>query len=93
MDGIIQNWTLDQFHILVPLLHPMECIYVILNTLSVSKKEELTFAWFDDDFEKAYSIFEYILRWINWKVISDGDESYYETYFSDYERHERYLFT
>jgi hypothetical protein len=71
----------------------MECIYVILNTLSVSKKEELTFAWFDDDFEKAYSIFEYILRWINWKVISDGDESYYETYFSDYERHERYLFT
>jgi hypothetical protein len=73
----------------VPDLHPMECVYVILNSLSIVSNEELTFAWFDDDLEKAYSIFEYIVRWINWKVVSNGDEAYYETYFSNYGRQER----
>jgi hypothetical protein len=89
LDCIIQHWSLDQFQLLVPDLHPMECVYVILNSISISSNEELTFQWFDDDFVKAFSIFEYIVRWINWKVASNGDEAYYETYFATYGRQER----
>lgn len=72
---------------LVQTLHPMECIYVILNSTSTDLQPH---AWFDDDLGKAYSIYEYIVRWINWKVTGDsGDELYYETYFIDYDRQER----
>lgn len=60
---------------------------MILNTLPTDDDEE---NWLADDLEKAYSIFEYLVKWINWKIVENGDLEYYETYFQDYNSIERY---
>ena len=67
---------------------------MIINSISLHHDgnggADGTKGWFTDDFGKVYSIFEYIVRWINWKIDeSSGDEYYYETYFHDYGRLER----
>ncbi|KAJ3305040.1 hypothetical protein HDV03_002122 [Kappamyces sp. JEL0829] len=86
IDAILQIYPLASLQSLVPSLHPMECVYMILNSLPADETPQ---AWLGN-LGKAYSIFEYIVRWINWKVDGEqGDECYYLTYFHDYSRDER----
>jgi hypothetical protein len=94
IDFIIQSWTLEELKITLPFLHPMECVYMLIYSLSLSEEEKQLRCWFDkEQIAKAYEIFEYIVRWINWKVSDNGDAFYYETYFHDYDRNERYFDT
>ncbi|KAJ1341889.1 hypothetical protein BSLG_003542 [Batrachochytrium salamandrivorans] len=46
---------------------------------------------FGDNFTKAYTVFRYILLWMNWKIYdpSHYDERYYEAYFNDFSKEER----
>jgi hypothetical protein len=91
IDCLLKEWSQQDLALLVPKLHPMECVYVLVNSISTSSSEDIQHShWFNDDSGKAYLVFEYIVRWINWKIEDGGaDECYYETYFKDYGRQER----
>lgn len=93
LDCLLKTLTTDKFKDIVPYLHPMECVYLIISSLSLQTHDDMeTSEWFTNDFGQAYNIFVYIVRWMNWKVDeSVGDEFYYETYFHDYGKMERYL--
>jgi hypothetical protein len=52
-------------------------------------------ALFDGDVAKAYDVFSYLMLWIHWKVQDPfySDERYFRTYFNDYSRSDRCLFS
>ncbi|KAL2920061.1 hypothetical protein HK105_200127 [Polyrhizophydium stewartii] len=93
LDAVLKIWPLEKLQTPLPTLHPMECVYMILNStfvLSAADTDAIS-SLFGDDFQRAYTVFWYILLWINWKVHDPAqhDERYYEAYFSDFSRDER----
>ena len=66
---------------------------MILNSTLVlsSNDTDSISAMFGDNVDKAYTVFQYIVQWMNWKVSdpTHHDERYYEAYFSNYSKYER----
>ncbi|KAI8926157.1 hypothetical protein BC831DRAFT_457722 [Entophlyctis helioformis] len=93
LDAILKIWPLHKLHDCITILHPMECVYMILNSTFVlsAADSDAVASLFAGDFERAYTVFRYILLWINWKIHdpADYDVQIYETYFNDYSRDER----
>ncbi|KAK6099443.1 hypothetical protein BDV3_001222 [Batrachochytrium dendrobatidis] len=93
LDAILKIWPLEKLQNCLSILHPMECVYMILNStfvLSAADTDAIA-SLFGNDFIMAYTVFRYILLWINWKIHdpSQHDEWYYEAYFSDFSKDER----
>eukprot|EP00842_Homolaphlyctis_polyrhiza_P002253 jgi/Hompol1/3028/HPOL_003098-RA len=93
IDQILKIWRLEQLRTCLPALHPMECIYMILNStfvLSAADTDAIA-SMFGDDLTKAYTVFRYIVLWMNWKVHdpSQYDERFYEAYFKEWSKEER----
>ncbi|KAH6561668.1 hypothetical protein BASA62_009663 [Batrachochytrium salamandrivorans] len=93
LDAILTIWPLEKLHGCLSTLHPMECVYMILNSTFVlsSADTDAIASLFGDNFTKAYTVFRYILLWMNWKIYdpSHYDERYYEAYFNDFSKEER----
>ncbi|KAI8905533.1 hypothetical protein EDD86DRAFT_211684, partial [Gorgonomyces haynaldii] len=89
---IVQRFTLQQLSQNLPLLHPMECIYMLLNSSFCLQEDLDTFEGFFGAYpDTAFTVFLYIVRWINWKIVDVDqiDQRFYEAYFHDYSREER----
>ncbi|KAJ3251573.1 hypothetical protein HK103_002252 [Boothiomyces macroporosus] len=84
LDVVTSNYPLSKLSSIVDYLHPMECVYMILNSLMSEDLQE-----FLVHKQQIYTIFGYICRWKQYKITDEGDELYYETFFNDYSRQER----
>ena len=93
IDAVIHQWPLRKLQPCLSTFHPMECVYMLLNsTFSLNSDDAEAIAdLFAGNTGKAYRVFNYILLWMNWKVFDPlkCDDKFYETYFNDYSREER----
>ncbi|KAJ3275722.1 hypothetical protein HDV01_007189 [Terramyces sp. JEL0728] len=74
LDVVTSNYPLSKLSSIVDYLHPMECVYMILNSIMSEDLQEFLIHK-----QQIYTIFGYICRWKQYKVTDFGDELYYET--------------